>query len=403
MTSCQTLSIVVVTDIISSLKNSVSFGTIKEKAIKKIHDSNSILDECALINIRRTYYLSMIAIPLRLVNIYLFLSTDSYDTSVAKMWSRGIVTSHFVLLIFMIGFFILTRKLKNHQEANKIMHALQYIVVIVIMASGIAIVTIDQLVTSNITPFLLICIVCGAIFLIRPLISIIIYASSYTSYYFLLALTISNQEALLSNRVNGVTAVGIGFLLSLIMWNSNYTNISQKRRIEIQQKQLERMAYYDPLTDLPNRRLFDKLIKQEIYSMQRYDHVSIIIILDIDDFKNINDTYGHPVGDNMLIQIGDLIKANIRETDTVSRFGGEEYIILMPRTSLESGQAFAERLRKLIMEEQFIVGSTTIRITCSFGVSILSESNSDIDDYYLLADKALYLAKQNGKNRVETA
>lgn len=403
MTSCQTLSIVVVTDIISSLKNSVSFGTMKEKAIKKIHDSNSIVDECALINIRRTYYLSMIAIPLRLVNIYLFLSTDSYDTSVTKMWSRGIVTSHFVLLIFMIGFFLLARKLKNNQEANKIMHALQYIVVIVIMASGIAIVTIDQLVTSNITPFLLICIVCGAIFLIRPLISIIIYASFYTSYYFLLALTISNQEALLSNRVNGVTAVGIGFLLSLIMWNSNYTNISQKQRIEIQQKQLERMAYYDPLTDLPNRRLFDKLIKQEIYSMQRYDHESIIIILDIDDFKNINDTYGHPVGDNMLIQIGNLIKANIRETDTVSRFGGEEYIILMPRTSLESGQAFAERLRKLIMEEQFIVGSTTIRITCSFGVSILSESNSDIDDYYLLADKALYLAKQNGKNRVETA
>ena len=75
----------------------------------------------------------------------------------------------------------------------------------------------------------------------------------------------------------------------------------------------------------------------------------------------------------------------------------------MPRTSLEIGQAFAERLRKLIMEEQFIVGSATIRITCSFGVSILSESNSDIDDYYLLADKALYLAKQNGKNRVETA
>ncbi len=387
-----------------SSKNTMSFASIKEKAIKKFHDNNSIKDECALINIRRTYYLSMIAIPLRLENIYLFLYTDSYDTPVTKMWSLGIVTSHFILLIFMIGFLLLTRKLKSNKEPSKIMHILQYIVVIVIMASGIAIVTIDQLVTSNITPFLLICIVCGAVFLIRPLISIAIFASSYTSFYFLLALTISDQEALLSNRANGATAVGIGLLLSLIMWNSNYTNISQKRRIEIQQEQLERMAYYDPLTDLPNRRLFDKLIKQEISSMQRYGHESIIIILDIDDFKKVNDTYGHMVGDKILIQLGNLLKSNVRVSDAVSRFGGEEYIILMPKTSLESGYDFGERLRKLVSEEKFIIGSDTLRITCSFGVSLLRDKSSqNLDSYYLLADKALYLAKQNGKDRVEIA
>ncbi|NLB42136.1 MAG: GGDEF domain-containing protein, partial [Clostridiales bacterium] len=321
-----------------------------------------------------------------------------------KMWSLGIVTSHFILLIFMIVFLLLTRKLKSNKEPSKIMHILQYIVVIVIMASGIAIVTIDQLVTSNITPFLLICIVCGAVFLIRPLISIAIFASSYTSFYFLLALTISDQEALLSNRANGATAVGIGLLLSLIMWNSNYTNISQKRRIEIQQEQLERMAYYDPLTDLPNRRLFDKLIKQEISSMQRYGHESIIIILDIDDFKKVNDTYGHMVGDKILIQLGNLLKSNVRVSDAVSRFGGEEYIILMPKTSLESGYDFGERLRKLVSEEKFIIGSDTLRITCSFGVSLLRDKSSqNLDSYYLLADKALYLAKQNGKDRVEIA
>ncbi|MGI6225627.1 MAG: GGDEF domain-containing protein [Peptococcales bacterium] len=384
-------------------KNSWSLADIKEKTIKTFQDNNSVLGESAVINIRRIYYLSIIAIPLRIIVLFTF-SKSTYDTLILQIWREGILASHFTLLIFMIGFFLITRKLKNRTEPNTTMYVLQYIVVVVIMASGIAIVTLDQLVTSNITPFLLICIICGTVFLIRPLLSFILYVTSYVAYYNLLALTISNQQVLLSNRVNGITAIGIGFLLSLIMWHYNYTNITQKRCIEIQQKQLEQMAYYDPLTDLPNRRLLEKMVRREFSSMQCYGHETIIIILDIDNFKSINDTYGHPVGDNILKQLADLLKNNVRESDTVSRFGGEEFIILMPKTSVEGGYAFAERLRKLIMEKRFTVGSITLQITSSFGVSSMRDINSqNLDDYYFLADKALYLAKQCGKNRVEIA
>jgi len=350
------------------------------------------------------FYLSIIAIPIRNINIYLFTFTTSYDTPVSKTWSQGIIASHLMLLIFMIGLFFATHKLKNRTEPNTTMFALQYIAVAVIMAAGIAIVTFDQLVTTNITPFLLTCIVCGLIFLIRPLVSFIIYVTSYVAYYNVIALTITSQNVLLSNRVNGVTAVGLGFFISAILWHYNYTNIIQKRHIEAQQKQLEHMAYYDLLTDLPNRRLFDKLIKQELSSMQQHSHESVIIMLDIDDFKTINDTYGHPVGDNILKQFADFLKNNVRKTDTVSRLGGEEFIILMPKTSLDGGYAFAERLRKLIMEREFVVGSVTLGITASFGVSLLRGTESQsLDDGYFLADKALYVAKQRGKNRVEIA
>lgn len=373
--------------------------SIKNKIIKYFQDNNSVLGECAVINTRRLYYLSIIAIPLRIIVLFTF-SSSTYDTFILQIWRQGIIASHFTLLIFMIGFFLITQKLKSRTEPNTIMFVVQYIAVLVIMASGIAIVTLDQLVTTNITPFLLISIICGAIFLIRPLISFIIFVSSYMAYYYLIGLTITTQEVLLSNRINGITAVGIGFLLSLIMWHYNYTNIIQKRRIEIQQKQLEQMAYYDPLTDLPNRRLFDQLVKQELSSIQRYGHETAIIILDIDDFKDINDTYGHPVGDGVLRQLADLLKSNVRDSDTVSRFGGEEFIILMPRTSLEGGYTFAERLRKLIMEKRFTVGPITLQITSSFGVSLLGDFKS-LEDYYSLADKALYLAKRDGKNRVE--
>lgn len=104
------------------------------------------------------------------------------------------------------------------------------------------------------------------------------------------------------------------------------------------------------------------------------------------------------------MELADLLKSNVRESDTVSRFGGEEFIILMPKTSIEGGYVFAERLRKLIMEKIFIVGSISLQITSGFGVSSMCDINSQtLEDYYSPADKALYLAKQCGKNRVEVA
>lgn len=385
-------------------KKKWSLPPIREKLLKTFQNNNSVVGESALINTHRLFYLAIIAIPLRFINIFIITSSTSHDTQILRVWSQGIIASHFILLLFMIGFFLATLKLRKRTEPNTAVFVLQYLSVIVIMAAGIAIVTIDQLVTNNITPFLLTCIVCGTVFLIRPLISFIIYSTSYLTYYLLIALTITNQEMLLSNRVNGITAIGIGLLLSIILWNYSYTNITQKRRIEMQQKQLEQMAYYDSLTDLPNRRLFKKLIEQELASMHRHGHESVVIMLDIDDFKNINDTYGHPVGDEILRQLAHLLNSNIRKYDTVCRFGGEEFIILMPKTSLEGGAVFAERLRKLIMEEKFIVGSITLQITCSFGVSLLSVNDGqNSENYYFLADKSLYVAKHSGKNRVEIA
>jgi diguanylate cyclase (GGDEF)-like protein len=282
------------------------------------------------------------------------------------------------------------------------MSVLQYIVAVVVMVSGVVIVAIDQLVTTNITPFLLVNIIIGAFFLFRPLVSFFFFLCSYAAFYYSIAFTITNQEVLLSNRVDGVSAVGIGLFLSIILWQYNYTNTIQKKFIEMQQKQLEQMAYYDPLTDLPNRRLFEKMVKREFAAMQRYGHETVIVFSDIDDFKFINDTYGHAVGDEVLKQVAELLKNNVRESDTVARFGGEEFIILLSRASVDEGCAFAERLRKIIMEKTFSVGSLSLKITSSFGVSSLRDvSGKTLENYYYHADQALYQAKQSGKNRVE--
>ena len=381
-------------------KKDWSLTTIKKKIITMFRNNSSILDECTLINIKRIYYLSLIIIPSRILHILLFVGSSP----TSKAWARGIIFSHSVLLVFWIVVLFVTYRLKDKTQTNTFIHFLQYIVVIVTMASGVVIVAIDQMITTNITPLLTVSIVIGAVFLIRPLISAIIYFSSYMAYYYLIALTITNQQVLLSNRVNGTTVVSIGFLISVMIWYYNYTNITQRKHIEMQQKQLERLAYYDPLTNLYNRHFFNKIIEKEFSYVQRYGHKSAIIILDIDDFENINDTYGHLVGDQVLKQLTKLIVGNVRESDTVSRFGGEEFIILAPKISLDGGVALAEKLRKLIAENEFVTGATTSYITASFGVSLLRATEKyGPENYFSLADKALYLAKKRGKNRVEKA
>ncbi|HZK56879.1 MAG TPA: GGDEF domain-containing protein [Clostridia bacterium] len=379
-------------------KRDWSLLAIKDKAITMFRNNSSVLDDCTLINIKRIYYLSLIAAPMRILDIYLFADTASAPTT----WSRGIFLSHLVLLVFYFGAFLLTYRLKNIKQPNMIIHILQYIIPIIILASGVAIVTIDQLVTTNITPLLIVSTVFGAVFLIRPLASFLIYITSYLAYYYLMALTITNQQVLLSNRVNGATIIALGFLISVINWHYSYTNITQKRHIEIQQKQLKQLAYYDPLTNLYNRHFFNEIVEKELLSIQRYKHKSVIIILDIDNFKNINDTYGHLVGDQVLKQLARLIADNVRKSDTVSRFGGEEFIILAPRISLEEGFGLAEKLRKLVDEKTFVIDSTILHITASFGVSSLQATGDHgFEKYFSLADKALYLAKRRGKNRVE--
>ncbi len=365
-------------------------------------DYNNVLDECALINTRRLYYLSLISIPIRLANIYVFINNDNFNTASYKVWSQGIIASHLILFFFMIGLFILTYKLRNRENSNAVMHVLQYTAIFVILAMGIIIVSLDQLVTTNITPFLITTTVIGLVFIIRPLISFLVYTASYIGFYYLIALYATNEQILLSNRVNGITAVGLGFLLSIIIWNYNYTNIVQKRRIEKQQKQMEKMAYYDLLTDLPNRRFFYQLFQKEISLIKRHGYEAVVMIMDVDNFKEINDTYGHPTGDNVLKQLADLLKNNVRESDTVSRFGGEEFIIMLPNTSLEQGCAFAERLRTTIMNNEFTVDSNKFRVTSSFGVCLINrEKILSLEECYHLVDKALYLAKQKGKNKIE--
>lgn len=165
-------------------------------------------------------------------------------------------------------------------------------------------------------------------------------------------------------------------------------------------KQLEELAMTDELTGLPNRRLFFARGNEEISRYRRYHFPLTLVMLDIDKFKRINDTYGHEYGDLALQCVAKIIKSNIRDVDIPARIGGEEFCILLPNTELSDAVILAERLRKAIEGLSCMLQKKTINMTASFGVSAFDTDMKDLDELFRNADTALYQAKDQGRNRV---
>ncbi|HWP45746.1 MAG TPA: diguanylate cyclase [Candidatus Limnocylindrales bacterium] len=163
----------------------------------------------------------------------------------------------------------------------------------------------------------------------------------------------------------------------------------------------EKLAITDGLTGIPNHRHLQDFLAKEFERARRYMHPLSLIMLDIDSFKNINDTCGHEVGDLVLKEIAKLLAISVREVDLVARYGGEEFAIVLPETSLESAFNTAERLRLRIERSKIQTPKGELQVTISLGISCLKASHQTKDELISAADEALYRAKRGGKNRVE--
>jgi diguanylate cyclase (GGDEF)-like protein len=165
-------------------------------------------------------------------------------------------------------------------------------------------------------------------------------------------------------------------------------------------RQTQVLAITDELTGLYNRRGLVELGQREVERSRRFHHPLSAIMLDIDHFKLINDTYGHPAGDEVLVELANRCKRGVREIDIVSRYGGEEFLILLSEAELHHARETAERLRKLVERDPFPTKSGEMRITISLGVTEAGRQHKGLPEVIELADQALYLAKNSGRNCV---
>jgi diguanylate cyclase (GGDEF)-like protein len=162
----------------------------------------------------------------------------------------------------------------------------------------------------------------------------------------------------------------------------------------------ERLAQLDPLTGLNNRRAFYDITAPLWSNAVRHAHATAVLLLDIDHFKQINDTHGHAQGDAVLKALAAVLRQSVRQGDVLARWGGEEFIVFLPETRLPQAISLAERLRVAISEVRVACESGAIALTASVGVAQLDERHATLDALIGSADEALYQAKEQGRNRV---
>jgi two-component system chemotaxis response regulator CheY len=227
-----------------------------------------------------------------------------------------------------------------------------------------------------------------------------IRAANLPHYTYLVLLTSKSAQ---NSIVEGLKAGADDYLIKPFDRNELMARLAIGERILKLEERLEQMATHDALTNLLNRRALYAGAQTELNRSVRENSPLSLIMLDIDHFKSVNDAYGHPAGDKALCLVAETLVQNKRDYDLVGRWGGEEFLALLPKTSLADAITIAERFRAGIEAARLqMPGGGAVNFTVSLGVSSTTFGSLDIEELIHQADMALFLAKNSGRNRVMT-
>ena len=182
-----------------------------------------------------------------------------------------------------------------------------------------------------------------------------------------------------------------------VVWSGYMIDISRQKELE---EELQKLATIDSLTQAFNRRAFYEKLNEESGRARRYGHALSVVVCDLDDFKLVNDTFGHAVGDQALSEFGSLVSGSLRESDFIGRVGGEEFALALPYSDIGAAVQTAERLRSSLEQTAIDVEGNQCSLTISVGVSELRGEADSVSELMKRADDALYEAKTTGRNKV---
>lgn len=206
------------------------------------------------------------------------------------------------------------------------------------------------------------------------------------------------QDQFTKMILEAIASTEDNIIMNELMLDIIHKNSALNKQLEIQLEEIKRLSVTDQLTGIFNRRKFLEVLEIEINRFSHYNHPFSLIMFDIDHFKLVNDTYGHDIGDLVLRELSTLVRKRLRQSDTFSRWGGEEFMILASETSSFEAEGIAENIRRIIEDYDF---TPVPKVTCSFGVITCSDkSKCDVTTLSKNVDESLYKAKESGRNMV---
>lgn len=334
-------------------------------------------------------YLRTMAIIFGVLNT-LFLIPDYIINYENKEIVYSILAGRFIFLALIIAFIIASGRIKKHNYLIIWITVIEMVEVILFLFVYFEYAKPDFLIQAFGTILIII-----AYFIIIPNRWINVVSICFIHIIgFILISAKHSKNIETSDFVPGIVYIVILFLCCV--YTSLRNNINERKQY-VNSKELIRLSITDPLTGAYNRLKIDDEMEKWVEYSKRFSLPLSITIIDFDNFKDINDTYGHLAGDKVIVETANIIKNQIRKIDIFARWGGEEFMLILPNTNNINAKELSNRIRKEIEEHVFING---VRITCSVGVSQLTRDD-DVVSLIEKADLALYAAKQDGKNKVE--
>lgn len=361
-------------------------------------------------NLQRVQYVSLIFVLLHFILIVVFSTYSAGLSPKVQLWRSGLIQAHGTMLVIASISAALAFWLRRKEQFFcKLATFLPNVISLLYLLFCVWVSVVDLLIIPAITPFILATISVGVILLLRPLIATINYSIALGVLGFCITRCNFSSEVLLSIHVNSFASALLGLGVSMLVWQrqtiltrQSYQIAEQKSELEVKNQELELLATRDALTGLMNRAQFVRSMNLIADQAGETESEAAIMMIDIDHFKAVNDQFGHPAGDQVLIEIAQVMVKNLPNNAVLARLGGEEFIVLLPNTTLELGTKIAEKLRQAIEKYPIELCSQKVQVTASFGVTSLQEMNDEtLHSHYLKVDKALYLAKHQGRNCVQ--
>jgi diguanylate cyclase len=376
----------------------------KSNSITKEQES-ILINDIEIINLKRMkLFLSVLLI----IEILFIVFSDIPNLThiyVNEIWidKRYIIIHLSLAIVSFIGIILINSLLENGKGNSH--KTIRLVSTGLTITSLILISVIDGLDQANLrhssSVFIATMLICSAALIIEFPASFFVFSIPFITYAINLFVFQKNPDLIYSNLINGLIYLFTIIIISKNMYEHQYDQLYKKMELENINQQLNYISNHDQLTGLLNRRNFETKARQKLEGYGQSNQELALVLIDIDHFKQINDQFGHFIGDIVLKEVSNILLSNLEDTDLVARWGGEEFILLISPSSTLEAYELSNRIRNEIEKKIILMDKFKINITASFGIAKLTGNfTNSFDTSFKIADESLYHAKNSGRNKV---